>query len=342
MGVFSNLRDTWRRTKALASASFEVLRRDRFLMVFPALSLVAILVIAVVNWVVVNLATVGLNAGTVDEPYRWASEPIVWLGVAASTLLITFVSVYLTAALTFGAWERFQGNTPTFESCISGANARLHVIGPWALLAGTVGLILELLYRLPNIVQHLNENVRHIPVIGPFAGSAALAARILALVLDSLWFLITYLVVPILVVEQTGPFASCKRSFQLFRKTWGKSLIAQVAFDLIGLLIALPGLLLAGLVVLAGWGNPAALVVGISIGVLWLLAVLLAMSAIVGIFKMALYLYVTTGEIPGEFEGTGLEEVFASKKALKAERKAEKARQKAEKAQQRSLAPGSY
>ena len=324
MGIFSQLINTVSRTRVLASTSFEVLKRDRVLMAFPALILVTAVVIAVVNWVLVSLATVGLNAGTVDDPDRWATEPIVWLGVIASTLLISFVSVYFTTALCYGAWERFRGNTPTFESCISAANARLHVIVPWAILAGTVGLVFELLYRLPTIVRHMGDNVRHIPVIGPFAQGAAVAARILAFVLEHAWFLITYLVVPILVVEETGPVASCKRCFQLFRKTWGKSLFAQVAFELIAFLIMLPGLVVAAVLVLAGLGNPVLLAVGIMIGVAWVLLVIVAMSAVIGIFKMALYLYVTTGEVPGEFQGTGLEEVFASRKALKAQRKADR------------------
>lgn len=326
MGIFSELRNTWRRTKILASTSFEVLKRDRFLMAFPALSLAATVIISVVIWAVVWVTTTGLSSGTVDDPDRWVAEPIVWIGLAASVLLCTFAAIYFTSALTYGAWERFQGRTPTFEGCISAANARLHVIVPWAILAGLVGLIIEILYRLPSIFRHMQDAGRHIPVVGQFA---ALGAFIVAIVLEAIWYFLTYLVVPILVVEETGPFASCKRSFQLFRKTWGKSLIAQVAFDLIGLLIALPGLALAALIVLAGLGNPAALVVGIGIGLLWLLMVILAMSAIVGIFKMALYLYVTTGEVPGEFQGTGLEEAFANKKALKAGRKAEKARRKA-------------
>lgn len=325
MGIFSELRDTWRRTKALAATSYEVLKRDRFLMAFPALSLAAAVIINVVIWVVVWVTTTGLSAGTVDDPDRWVAEPIVWIGLVANVLLCTLVSIYFTAALTYGAWERLQGRAPTFEGCISATNARLHVIVPWAILAGIVGLIFELLYRLPSILRHMQDTGRHIPVVGQFA---ALGAVIVAFVLETIWYFLTYLVVPILVVEETGPFTSCKRSFQLFRQTWGKSLIGQVAFDLIGLLIALPGLVLAGLIVLAGWGNPAAFVVGIGIGLLWLLAVLLAMAAIVGIFKMALYLYATTGEVPGDFQGTGLEDAFVSRKERKAGKMALRAKRK--------------
>lgn len=325
MTIFKQLKGTVARTKVLASTSFQVLKRDRVLAVFPAMSLGAIAVILIANCVLVSLATTGLNAGTVDNPDRWATEPIVWLGAIATALLISFVSVYFTAALVYGAWERFRGNTPNVPNCLSAANARLHVIVPWAILAGTVGLLLELLYRLPSILRHMEGAVRQIPVVGQFV---ALAASLLAIVLESVWFLITYLVVPILVVEESGPIASCKRSFQLFRKTWGKSLLAQVAFELIGFLIALPGLALAVVLVITGRGNPVLPAVGIIIGVAWVLPIIVAMTAVIGIFKMALYLYTTTGEVPGEFQGTGLEDVFASKKALKADRKARRAKRK--------------
>ena len=151
-------------------------------------------------------------------------------------LLCTFASVFLTAALSYGAWERFRGGTPTFASCMSAARARLHVIVPWAILAGLVGFVLEVLYRLPRFFRHMEQAGRHIPVVGQFA---AIGAMIVAIALEYVWYFVTYLVVPVLVVEETGPIASCKRSFGLFRKTWGKSLIAQVGFELIGFLLFL-------------------------------------------------------------------------------------------------------
>ena len=321
MALFSELKNTWRRTRDLASASYGVLKRDRFLMAFPALSLATSLIIGVATWVTVWVATDGLSFNTVDDPGAWVAEPLLWIGLLVAVLLCTFASIFFTSALTYGAWERFEGRTPTFEGCMSAARARLHVIVPWVILAGLIGFIFELLYRLPRFFRHMEQAGRHIPVVGQFA---AVGAAIVTLVLESIWYLVTYLVVPVLVVEESGPIASCKRSFALFRKTWGKSLIAQVGFELIGFLLLLPGLFLVFLIVLAGLGSPVALVIGIGIGVAWLLAVIVAMSAIVGIFKMALYLYVTTGEVPGEFEGTGLEKAFTNKKALKEERKARK------------------
>lgn len=327
MALFSEMRSTWSRTRRLASRSYGVLKRDRFLMAFPALTLAAVAVICVVTWAAVWIATGGLSAATVDDPGTWATEPMLWIGLLVSVLLSTFVSVFFTAALTYGAWESLQGGTPTFDGCMAAAKARLHVIVPWAILAGLVGFVFELLYRLPMFLRHMEQAGRQIPVIGQFA---ALGALIVAWVLERIWYFVTFLIVPVLVVEETGPAASCKRSFGLFRKTWGKSLIAQVGFELISFLLFLPGLVLvlAAVVVAVGLGSLVALVLGVVIGVAWLLTVTVAMSAIVGIFKMALYLYATTGEVPGDFEGSDLENAFTNKAARKAERKARKAQGK--------------
>ena len=304
-GVFS-------RTNDLASASYTVLKRDKSLLAFPAMGLAASGAILAVNWLLVNLATTGLNAGSVDQPGKWGTEPIVWMSGIATTLLICIVSVYFAAALTYGAWERFQGNTPTISSCLSAATQRLPVIVPWSLLTGTVGL-------LPSLIRNLEEGLKHLPFfIGP-------ALKIVAEIFNVVWSVVTFLVLPILVVEQTGPIDSAKRSLTLFRQTWGKSIIAQFAFGLLGFLIAIPGLIAAGIFAAAG-----AVVIGIGIGAIWLLLVIVAMATLIGIFKMALYLYATTGEVPGEFRGAGLEEAFVSGKKRKAERKAEKARRKAQ------------
>ena len=63
--------------------------------------------------------------------------------------------------------------------------------------------------------------------------------------------------------------------------------------------------------------------------VVWVSLVSVAIGAVTGIFKMALYLFATTGEVPGDFQGTGLEEAFANRKELKAERKAKRAAKRA-------------
>lgn len=54
-------------------------------------------------------------------------------------------------------------------------------------------------------------------------------------------------------------------------------------------------------------------------------AVSVVIGALSSVFKMALYLFATTGEVPGDFQDTGLEEAFVNRKELKAERKAKRA-----------------
>ncbi|MCY4037546.1 MAG: DUF6159 family protein, partial [bacterium] len=118
---------------------------------------------------------------------------------------------------------------------------------------------------------------------------------------------LTFLVVPILVVEQTGPFQSLRRSGQLLRHTWGENLIAQVGFGIIGLVAALPGILIFAL---GASASGLGAVLGAVVGFGWIALVTVVISTLTAIFQMALYLYATTGQVPAGFEGSGINDVF--------------------------------
>ncbi len=65
------------------------------------------------------------------------------------------------------------------------------------------------------------------------------------------WNLVTFLVVPILVLEDLGVGDALKRSKDLFKKTWGENVIGQFGLGAVGMLASLPGLVLIGI------GGPA-------------------------------------------------------------------------------------
>ena len=245
---------------------------------------------------------------------QWGLQPVVWLSAIATCLLVSVISVFFSVALTYGAWERFKGNKPTLSNCVSAAFDRLPVIVPWALLTGTIGL-------LPNLVRNFKDTLKDLPFfLGP-------AITVSSYVFAIVWDVISFLVPPILVVEKTGPFASFRRSRELFRQTWGTQLINQVSFGLIALVAMVVGLAGVGVVASIPFvaGVPGTIYIAAALGVVWLSMVSVAIATLTGIFKMALYLFATTGEVPGDFQGTGLEEAFANRKELKAERKAKRA-----------------
>ena len=262
-----------------AKASWAVLQHDRELAVLPILGALASLAVVLAIGLPIWLSTDGIDDGGSS-----GSEPMLWIGGIIILLAITVITVFFNAAVVSGARERFSGGDPTISSAIKGAFSRLHVIVPWAILALTVGMIIRLIQSSDNIV-----------------------ARILGSLLNMAWGVLTFLVVPILVVEQTGPFQSLSRSGELLRHTWGENLIAQVGFGIIGFVAAIPGIIIIAIGASAG---SAGAIIGVTIGFAWIALVSVVISTLTAIFQMALYLYATTGQVPMGFEQSGLTDTF--------------------------------
>ena len=246
----------------------------------PVLGAIASLAVVAAIGIPIWLSTDGIDDGGSSS----GSEPMLWIGAIIIMLAITIITVFFNAAVVSGARERFSGGDPTISSAIKGAFSRLHVIVPWAILAMTVGMILRAIQSSDNIVT-----------------------RIIGSLLDMAWGVLTFLVVPILVVEETGPINSLKRAGNLLRTTWGENLIAQVGFGIIGLVAAIPGIIIF---VLGASAGGAAAVIAIAIGVAWIALVSVVISTLTAIFQMALYLYATTGQVPMGFEQSGLSDTF--------------------------------
>ena len=257
-----------------------MLQHDRELAVLPILGALASLAVVAAIGIPIWLSTDGIDDGNGSA----GGEPMLWIGGIIILLATTAINVFFNAAVVSGARERFSGGDPTISSAIKGAFSRLHVIVPWAILALTVGMVLVAIQRSGNMLT-----------------------RFLGSFLDMAWGVLTFLVVPILVVEQTGPFSSLRRSGELLRHTWGENLISQVGFGIIGLAAAIPGILIFALgASTSGLGA----VIGAVIGFGWIALVMVVISTLTAIFQMALYIYATTGQVPAGFETSGINDVF--------------------------------
>jgi hypothetical protein len=147
------------------------------------------------------------------------------------------------------------------------------VLLPWAVLSATVSIILR-----------------------AFEERAGVLGRIVGSLIGLAWSLVTFLVLPVLVIEQIGPIDAVKRSAALFKKTWGENMIANAGIGLVALGATLVGLLPCAL--LMAVGGPVA-VLGIVIAVAWIVGVQLIAATLTGILQTALYRFATAGTAPG-------------------------------------------
>jgi hypothetical protein len=145
---------------------------------------------------------------------------------------------------------------------------------------------------------------------------SGIIGRILIGLIGMAWTLITFLVLPILVVEGTGVKDALTRSAAAFKRTWGENVVGNAGIGLVGFLAVLAGLLVAGPIIAVGaaGGVVAITVAGVALFVLWVIVVSVFSSALSGVFQTALYRYAMLGEEPTGFTHEQIAGAFVPKR----------------------------
>lgn len=265
-----------RNTVELAKASWHVLQADKELMILPVLSSIASIVIGATFVLPVVLITGG------EGP---ASAVFGFLGYFA----LSFVVVFFNTALVSAAYERLAGGDPTVGSALRAATEHLPAILGWSAISATVSAILKAIEERAGFLGGL---------VASLAGLA--------------WTLVTFLVIPVYVVEGVGVVDAVKRSAGLFKQTWGENVVANVGFGLLGFLAYLP---LAAVVILAILsGSTAVIIAAIVLAVIAGIVIAVMLSTLSVIFQTALYLYASNGVVPDAYQGVGLATAFRPKR----------------------------
>jgi hypothetical protein len=283
--MFDRLSTSW----ALAQSSWDVLRREKHLLFFPVVSgLGCLLVLAsfAAPFLGYRLWEQFIDAqGNVQVP------PWFYAVAFAFYFCNYFVIIFCNAALVSCALLSFSGTRPTLADGFQAAFSRLPQIFAWALVSATVGLVLKL-------IENAHEK----------------AGEFISAILGTAWTVMTYFVVPVLVVEKVGPFEAIGRSIQILRKTWGEALVGRLGVGLFLFLLFLPclALLLGG-----GWlcaQHGAAGLPVVALGVVALLGWMAAGSALNVIFQSALYQYAAFNEVPSGFDPGVMRHAFEPKR----------------------------
>jgi hypothetical protein len=262
-----------RRSRALQlfSLSLRMLARYRALLAFPLLSLAASLV--VVAGAVAAIALLPTLAGRS-------------VAVFCGYLVLACVIVFCNAALIHCADAILAGRSSAVADGWRAAGRRAGVILVWALISATVSLVLRV-------------------ALSRFG----LLGRLLGTVGALTWTLLTYLVLPVLVLEGAGPRAGVRRSSELFKRTWGERVAGQLGLGWITALLIMPAIIVLVLGASLS-GGPAGIVAGGALAGAWVLAVAVTMAAVAGIYQTALYRYAVDGTTPGAFSGLDLGGAF--------------------------------
>ena len=262
------------RTWSLMSACWQVLKQDKALLIFPLISGICCLLLMASFAVPLYLSNHWQPPGR-DAA---ATQHVLYYSVLFLFYVCNyFVVIFFNAGIIACATMRMTGGNPSVADGFRAAATRLPVILGWAIVSATVGLMLR-------IIEAYSEKV----------------GRFVAGLLGMAWTVVSFLVVPILVVENKNPFAALQESTALLKKTWGEQLVGNFSFGLIFFLLAIPAIVL---IVLGFFtGSVAGIALCIAIAVVYLIVLGLVQSALQTIFQAAVFLYVRDGQVPDGFE----------------------------------------
>jgi len=270
--VFDKLSNSWELVKASAA----VLRADTELLLFPVISAVLSIFVVVTFAVPVVLAGV-FTSGSVEGASLSATA---YAALFLFYVVQYFVIFFCNTALVGAAMIRLRGGDPTVADGFRIAASRIQPILGYAFIAATVGMVLRALSERSGVLGRL--------VIG-LVGLA--------------WNLATFLVVPVLVVEDVGPIEAIQQSAAYLKRTWGEQIVGNVGMGLAFGLISL-GTLAAGVVLLmaAAATESAFLIIFVAVCLLMaFVAIALVSSALSGIYAAAVYRFAAEGEAGGFF-----------------------------------------
>ncbi|HEX9712414.1 MAG TPA: DUF6159 family protein [Actinomycetota bacterium] len=267
----------------LLGASWQVLRADRELLVFPVIAMVATALVAAL------LATAGWASGLFQIEVEPREAYARWLLLGIFYFTAYTISIFFQAALIAAAMIRLEGGDPSLGDGIRKAWERFDKLLGWAAIAATVGLII-------GVIQSRGG------ALGEWIGR----------IMNFAWSAITFFVVPVLLYEPAGVGGSMKRSARIFRERWGEQFVGNGAIGIAFFLISIPVVFLTYPLFLV---SP---VLGTVVVVFEFTLLLAVASAVNGIFNATLYKYAVTGRVLGPFAEGDLTSAFvpASRRRL--------------------------
>lgn len=286
--MFQRVATSWQ----LIKASTAILRSDEGLIVYPIVSTLALVIVtaafAVPLW----------TSGAMIQIPRLTTNGVNRLTVAWVILLFLFYIIqyfiifFANSALIGAVMLRLRGGRGSVSDGFDVALQHVSQIFGYAVISATVGMVLRAIAERGAI------------------------GRIFATITNLGWNVTTYLVVPVLVMEDVGPVEAIKRSGSLLKRTWGEQIVGNVGVSAVFGLIMLPimviGVALAGTAVV--YGAPLLALGVIVLMVVAILILSVISSALRGIYQAVVYQYAATGQVDGRFDADLVRSAFRPKR----------------------------
>lgn len=285
MGFFDTIGRGW----TLSKLSFSVVKADPELLLYTFLS--AIMVFATIgaasyptyeaeqtdgsHWAFtdkeIDSQTGESIGGEITESY------MAWIFI--TYMIGSIIVVFWNTAIIASAHERLTGGDPTIMTGIRAAFSRIHIIILWGLIAGTVGLLLRI----------ARDSIQNNPKGHP---AMKIMATIVLWLVEVAWWMYTFFIIPMIVLEKKGIREGLRDGRSLFGKTWGENVTSGLGIGLISLVGIVISLGISFLIFMI---SP---MLGITVGVILVGILILWANTAEVVVVAALYEFAKTGKMP--------------------------------------------
>lgn len=276
------LRASW----LLFKEAWKFLQADKEMMLIPLLT--GLINLCLFGLLVTGFVLLGAWEGLTDPdaPLR----AIDYAFIFGAYLIGAFTLALSQAAMVHTVYTRAHDGDATLGQSLGVAFSHWQSLFVWSAITSTVGLILNAI-----------------------AERSQLLGKLLAFFLGSAWGVLTYFVVPAIVLDKKSAVEAIPHAAMVFKRTWGESLVSNIslgAFFMVAHLLVLAsfvGLIIVGVSYL----NLPLIILACVLVVLWLIVAGLAQSALQGVLKTLLYIYASEQTIPANFNRELLEGMLA-------------------------------
>lgn len=267
------------RSIVLIKGSFNILREDKKLIVIPILSFLASLII-LGSYLIAGFSFYLYGYLEHVQLSPLAQKIIGGLMTFVFYLMANLIIVFFNAALVIAVYHRINDQACSLSTAFRLAFAKFSLIFKWAMLLATIGVI----------IRQIEERV-------------GLIGRYIIGLLGLAWTVVSFFVVPIMVLEGKGPIDALKESGQLLRKTFGETLLGFTGIGIMFVFIYI----IIGIVI--GFSTPyfthpelglIAKVIATFCAILFFLSFTIQ-STLTTIFRVAIYEYAKSGKTIGTF-----------------------------------------
>ena len=279
IGFVERLSRGWKMTKL----GIAVVRADPELMVYTFLS-------ALFSLVAIGAAvsgSVGLDVITSDTECVGddcgsefaVAHMAIWF---VFYMLVSVITVFWNAAIIASAYERLSsGTNPSFSYGIGQAMKCLPQILVWGIIAGTVGLFIQILEGLAR------DEKSALPL--------RVVAGLASFIIGVAWWIVTFFMIPMIVLERAGVLDGMGKSTELFERTWGEDVASHIGT---GLLMTLCIVLLFLISIPLMTMGEVGVILGMVMLAVGILFAVLFFSTVDAVNRASLFYYAKTGQIP--------------------------------------------